>query len=146
MVAAGSAVFRRMARLIDVALFRFLLVGLANSAIGYSVVMGFHYALGASPLVANIWGYLVGGLVSYVLNRKFTFGSRRTHAETLPLFVACVAVCFALNAAVLLFLTRVIHLPFPLAQAGAMVAYTGAFYVLNRLVVFPQSSVLKKEP
>lgn len=145
MVAAGSAVFCRMARVIDAALFRFLLVGLANTAIGYSVVMGCHYALGASPLVANIWGYLAGGFVSYVLNRTFTFGSRRTHAEALPLFAVCVAACFALNAAVLVFLMRVLHLPFPLSQAGAMVAYTGAFYVLNRLVVFPQSSVVKRE-
>ena len=135
-----------MTRLIDTALLRFLLVGLVNTAVGYSVVMGAHYALGASPLVANACGYLVGGAVSYLLNRTFTFGSRRNHAETLPLFVTCVAVCFVLNAAVLAFLLRVLHLPFPLSQAGAMVAYTGAFYVLNRLVVFPHSSAAKREP
>lgn len=131
--------------MIDSVLLRFLLVGLANSAIGYAVVMGCHYALGASPLAANAFGYLVGGLVSYLLNRRFTFGSRRTHAEALPLFAACVAACFALNAAVLAFLLRALQLPFPLAQAGAMVAYTGAFYVLNRLVVFPRSSAAKRE-
>ena len=79
---------------------RFVLVGLANSAVGYGLILVFHYGLGASAMVANLGGYTMGGLLSYVLHRNFTFESGRPHAQALPRFAILVASCFALNLVV----------------------------------------------
>ena len=123
------------------ALLRFLLVGLANTAIGYGLIMYLHYGLAVPHFYANTAGYVAGGAVSYWLNRHFTFESERSHSAALPLFVGAVLVCFALNAAVLALALNVWKLPFPAAQALAMFSYTAAFFVLNKFVVF---SLVKK--
>lgn len=115
---------------------RFVLVGLANTAVGYAVIMLLHYGLGVEPVPANVGGYLIGALLSYTLNRNFTFASNRPHAEALPRFGLAVVVCFLLNLMVLNLCLTVFLLPVALAQALAVCAYTVAFYFASRFLVF----------
>lgn len=114
---------------------RFALVGVANTAVGYGVILLFQYALGAPPVAANLAGYSIGSLLSYGLNRLFVFQSRRTHLHALPRFGAATVGCFLLN---LLVLQSCIGLGMPafLAQALAVMSYTISFYFVNRFLVF----------
>jgi putative flippase GtrA len=95
-----------------------------------------HYGLGVEPVPANVGGYLIGALLSYTLNRNFTFASTRPHAEALPRFGLAVVVCFLLNLMVLNLCLTVFLLPVALAQALAVCAYTIAFYFVSRFLVF----------
>lgn len=113
---------------------RFILVGIANTAVGYSTTLFLHYALSLSPLLANTGGYLIGGLLSYFLNRHFTFASKRRHREALPRFALTVALCFALNLFVLE--QALTFAPLPIAQLLANIAYTVSFYLASRFLVF----------
>jgi putative flippase GtrA len=115
---------------------RFALVGLANTAVGYLVIMLLHYGFGVEPVPANVGGYLIGALLSYTLNKKFTFASARPHAEALPRFGLAVVGCFLLNLMVLNLCLTVFLLPVALAQALAVCAYTIAFYFASRFLVF----------
>jgi putative flippase GtrA len=115
---------------------RFVLVGLLNTAVGYSVILLLQVGIGAPPFIANAGGYLIGGLVSYALNRNFTFGSNRPHGQTLPRFSMVAAGCFALNIGVLTFGLQVLNLRPALAQALAVASYTVAFYWASRTIVF----------
>ena len=76
----------RLAKLFDPTFFRFILVGLVNTAVGYGVMFGLY---NLTPL--NTWGsrgqwiasaanYLVGSVVSFFLNKHFTFRSREKGA------------------------------------------------------------------
>jgi putative flippase GtrA len=121
---------------IDHSFLRFALVGLANTAVGYGVILLLHYGLGAPPRTANAGGYVIGALLSYALNRVFTFGSQRPHGQAMPRFVAAIAACFVLNLLVLEAGLRVLALPVALAQALAMASYTLAFYLVSRYIVF----------
>lgn len=122
--------------MIDLSLARFAAVGVANTLLGYGVIVLLHHGFGASPLLANVGGYAVGGLSSYLLNRRYTFASSRPHAEALPRFALTAGGCFALNLVVLAFCLSVLALPVALAQAFAVGSYTLAFYLASRLLVF----------
>ena len=115
---------------------RFALVGLANTLVGYTVILLLHYGLGISPVLANTGGYLIGFLLSYGLNRSFTFVSKRPHVQALTRFGLAAACCFVLNLMVLEFSVSVIALPIVFAQALAVGSYTVAFYLSSRFFVF----------
>ena len=95
-----------------------------------------HFGFGTGLVLANVCGYLTGALMSYALNRSFTFASDGLHAQTLPRFGIAVAVCFGLNLLVLKFCISVLALPVAAAQALAMGTYTVAFYLISRYLVF----------
>lgn len=115
---------------------RFVLVGAANTAVGYLTIMLLYYGLGASPVSANVGGYLIGALLSYTLNKKFTFASARPHTEALPRFGLTVVVCFLLNLMVLELCLTAFLLPVAISQALAICAYAIAFYFASRFLVF----------
>lgn len=122
--------------MIDRSFVRFALVGFTNTVVGYGLIMLLHYGFGAGLVLANVSGYLTGALISYALNRNFTFASDGPHARALPRFGIAVAVCFALNLLVLKFCILVLALPVAAAQAVAMGIYTVAFYLVTRFLVF----------
>lgn len=115
---------------------RFLLVGIANTALGYGTILLLHYTLGASPILANAVGYFFGTLLSYTLNRAYTFASTRPHAQALPRFCLTAATSFVLNVMVLELCLTALKLPFALAQAAAICVYTASFYLISRFLVF----------
>lgn len=115
---------------------RFALVGLANTALGYSVILFMHLVVGTGLLLANVAGYAAGLVLSYHLNRSFTFASSAAHRQALPRFVLTVIACFALNLVVLEVARESMGLPFPIAQALAVASYTVAFFFASRSLVF----------
>jgi putative flippase GtrA len=119
---------------------RFVLVGLVNTGIGFSVILGLHYLLHWSPMLANAGGYGVGGVVSYLLSRGFTFRSNRAHRDALPRFVVAVAACFALNLVTLQAVGQWLSWPGWAAQALAVLSYNLGFFVLSRQWVFAPKS------
>lgn len=122
--------------MIDPSFVRFGLVGLANTAVGYAVILLLHFGVGVGPVLANVVGYAVGAALSYGLNRRFTFGSDRAHDQAVPRFGMAMLSCFALNLAVLEVGVSVLALPVALAQALAMGSFTASFYLTSRFLVF----------
>ncbi|TXH02679.1 MAG: GtrA family protein [Candidatus Moraniibacteriota bacterium] len=116
--------------------FRFILVGIVNTIIGYASILFLYYAVGFEPLLANFGGYLIGSSLSYMLNRRFTFNSRRPHSQAIPRFSLAVAGCFCLNLLVLKLCISIFGLQIPLAQAIAVCTYTLAFYLISHVVIF----------
>jgi len=115
---------------------RFLLAGVANSAVGLCVIVLLQAGIGVDRRLANAAGYLVGGVVAYVLNRAYTFSSTASHARTMPRFILAAVGCFALNILVLEFCVRTLEWPVFMAQVAALTTYTLTFYVVSRRHVF----------
>ena len=75
----------------------FFVVGLICTALHYAVMSGL-IELAHSPVIpATLFGFCVGGVTSYVLNRRHTFASDRPHAEAGWRFVTVTAVGFVLT-------------------------------------------------
>lgn len=121
-------------------LIRFALVGVANTALGYAVIFGCMYGLGWSALASNVAGYAIGLIVSFTLNRSFTFRSEgRARAELLR-FVCIFAVAWSANFAVLVGLLNVVPMNEVLAQILAGAVYSVLSFVLSKYYVFRSPS------
>ena len=58
---------------LDQTFLRFLLVGVINTVVGTAVMFGMYNGLHCSYWVSSAANYVVGSLVSYFLNKHFTF-------------------------------------------------------------------------
>ena len=114
---------------------RYVLVGCANTLIGLSVIF-LCMALGLSPVPANAIGYAVGLLVSYLLNRRFTFRSRVPLGSGAVRYAAVVACAYALNLAVLLIAIHMLAINAYIAQTLGVGIYFIAVFVGSSLFVF----------
>lgn len=118
---------------------RYLAVGVANTVFGYGAILVMQLHFGFHPVLANTLGYTVGLLLSYALNRKYTFRSQRDHSKSAPIFIVAAGVCFAINILTLQFSINILELPATVSQALAILTYTILFYVANRYLVFNSS-------
>jgi putative flippase GtrA len=115
------------------------LLRLAHQFVRYAGVgalaTGFHYLTlvaavelgGASPVLAAMCGFLVGGSISYGLNRSWTFGSDRAHEAAVPRFAIVAFIGFLLTGAFMALLTGRLGLHYLLAQVtttGLVVIWT----------------------
>ncbi len=117
-------------------LLRFVLTGLANSAVGWAVIFGGLWA-GLSGLVANAAGYGVGLILSFTLNRRFVFGvGGAVSGREVARFLAAFGVAYGVNVAVLMAAQGVLGEGSPLAQLPALAAYVAVFFVLSQWFVF----------
>lgn len=112
---------------------RYGLVGMANTVIGLGVILALQ-AAGLSPYSANAGGYAAGLACSFLLNRAWTFDVCDRPAQRFLRFLVAFAPSYALNLVVLAIL--IVPLGHAVAQALAMVAYSGLFFALCRSVVF----------
>ena len=89
-------------KIFDPTLFRFLLVGVVNTLVGYGVMFGLYNLAGL-----HLWGdpgywissaanYLVGSVVSFFLNKHFTFRNQEKGVKVVLRFALNIAVCWAL--------------------------------------------------
>jgi putative flippase GtrA len=120
---------------------RFLLVGFANTALGYAVIFGCMYLGGLTPELSNAVGYLVGLVVSYFLNRHFTFRSARRRSTEFVRFVIVFLTAYTANLIVLVVLVRGLGSHAALSQVVAGVVYIGTAYLLNKRYVFRSTEV-----
>lgn len=120
---------------------RFLVVGFANTVLGYAVIFGCMYLGGLTPESSNVVGYLVGLLVSYFLNRHFTFRSVQRRGTEFVRFVVVFITAYTANLIVLVVFVRALGTHAAVSQVIAGVIYIGVAYLLNKHYVFHSTKV-----
>jgi putative flippase GtrA len=76
---------------------RFLLVGVVNTLTGLSIIFVLLNVFGFSYWISTFVGNWVGALVSYLLNRTFTFNSQIAFTKGVPRFITVILVCYFLS-------------------------------------------------
>ena len=105
----------------------FFWIGLVAAVAHYGVLIGLVEAGKADPVPATLLGYVAGGVLSYVLNRRLTYASDRPHAEAGWRFAVVAAVGFALTWAFMHAFTRwlgIPYLPAQLATTGIVLVWS----------------------
>lgn len=121
----------------DIAQFaRYIGVGIFNSIFGFAVIFTLMYLLRLSPELSNLIGYACGIIVSYVLNRTFTFRSTEMRRIELPKFVIVFGLAYGLNFVVLWISLQCLHIAGFVSQIIAGFFYIIASYSLNKIFVF----------
>lgn len=81
-------------KLLDPSLFRFLVVGCINTAVGSAIMFGLYNLAGCSYWLSSAANYSLTSILSFFLNKHFTFRSRRYSAAEVARFVLNIAVCY----------------------------------------------------
>lgn len=106
---------------------RFSLVGVAAAIGHYGTLVLAVGAGGADAVLAALAGFLVGGTISYSLNRRWTFASDRPHEAALPRFALVAFAGFVLTGTSMAVLTDwlgVHYLPAQLVTTGLVMLWT----------------------
>ena len=115
---------------------RFLAVGVVNSIFGYGVIFACMYLAGMSPEISNVVGYTAGLVVSYVLNRNYTFRSTKRQRTEIARFFAGFAVAYILNFLVLLVSVHGLHMSKGLSQILSGLVYVVSSFLMSKYYVF----------
>ncbi|GAA0570716.1 hypothetical protein GCM10010172_63960 [Paractinoplanes ferrugineus] len=97
-------------------------------------------AAGFRPVPASTAGFVASILVSYGLQRAWVFRSSAGHATAGSRFLTVTAAAFTLNTVVLWLGTEVLHAPFAVVQAVALVAIPVLNYTLNSRWTFAEEA------
>ncbi|PYI57575.1 polysaccharide biosynthesis protein GtrA [Paenibacillus flagellatus] len=81
----------------DRSFLRFLLVGVFNTLVGLSVIALLLHVAGAGYWASTFIGNGVGALVSYALNKRFTFRSDASVGRSLWRYLTVTVVCYGLS-------------------------------------------------
>lgn len=114
----------------------FIMVGLAAAIVHYSVLIGLVEGLNFAKVIATLLGYIGGGIVSYGLNRRFTYESKRPHSEASWRFALVAGIGFGLTGSLMFLLHSIWSWPYLLAQiliTGIVLVWS---FIANRFWTF----------
>lgn len=89
-------------KIFDPTFFRFILVGIVNTLVGTAVMFGLYNGAGlylwgdTGYWISSAANYVVGSVVSYFLNKHFTFRNQEQGAGVIVRFVVNITVCWVL--------------------------------------------------
>lgn len=92
----------KLKKLFDPTMFRFLLVGVANTLVGFGVMFGLYNLAGLHAWgdtgywISSAGNYVAGSIVSFFLNKHFTFRNREKGGKVVLRFVLNISVCYLL--------------------------------------------------
>jgi putative flippase GtrA len=79
---------------IDRSFYRFLIVGVINTIVGTSIMFIAYNGLGVSYWGSTFLNYFIGSIVSYFLNKYYTFKQTEKSYREIILFVINIACCY----------------------------------------------------
>lgn len=127
---------------------RFLMVGIINTIVGLSAMYFFLHGLSFSYWASTFIGNIIGAVVSYFLNRAFTFKSSTAVGKSIFRFTAVILICYFLSYYLgeKLAFTILSKMPFISNKYAADIAvlfgtgiYTITNYLGQRLFVFQEN-------
>ena len=92
----------KLTRFFDSSFFRFLIVGCINTLVGYGVMFGLYNLAGLHRWgdlgfwLSSAANYVIGSIVSYFLNKHFTFRNTEKDSKVVGRFILNITVCYLL--------------------------------------------------
>ena len=132
-------------KIIDKKALKFIIVGIINTVVGTSVMFLLYNFAGVNYWISSAANYIVGSIVSYVLNKYFTFNNKEKSVKQIVKFVVNISLCYFLaygiaKPAVELMLTP---LSVTVKENLAMLVGMGLFVIFNyigqRFFVFKEN-------
>lgn len=90
------SLWQRLRGLLDAKLLKFLLVGVVNTLVGTAIMFGLYNLAGASYWFSSAANYVLTSILSYFLNKHFTFHNQQSGWGPVLRFVANIVVCYLL--------------------------------------------------
>jgi putative flippase GtrA len=111
-------------------------VGVVATLAHYAVLIALVEGAGLGAVRATLSGYIVGGVVSYLLNRRHTFASGRPHAQATWRFALVAALGFCATYALMTLFVERWGAPYLPAQVATTVMVMFLTFFINRAWTF----------
>ena len=127
---------------IDSTFIRFAMVGVANTIFGTAIMFLFYNVFHLSYWVSSASNYIFGSILSYFLNKNFTFQNKERSWQVVFRFVINISICCAIAYGIAKPLVRMLlsGQSVKIQDNGAMLVGMVLFVVINylgqRLFVF----------
>ncbi len=102
----------------DIKFWKFILVGILNTVVGMGLQFLFFNLLCWGEWTSSIIGYILGSILSYFLNKYFTFKNKEKGWKPIAKFALNIAVCYGLAYGIAIPLTNWICLANSLTMFG----------------------------
>ena len=135
----------RIKKWLDFTTIKFIIVGIINTVVGTSVMFILYNIFSVGYWMSSAANYIIGSIVSYFLNKYFTFQNREKSFKQIILFVINISLCYLIAYGVAKPMVSFILNQYNEKIQGniSMLVGMGLFVILNyfgqRLVVFRQS-------
>ena len=129
-------------QLFDKTVIKFLAVGVVNTLVGCGTMFLLYNLAHCSYWVSSAANYIVGGIVSFFLNKYFTFQSKTWEWSQVWKFAVNVTVCYLLGYGLAkplvlhLLAGQAINVQENVAMLVGMCLYTGLNYLGQRFIAF----------
>lgn len=79
---------------LDKTFFKFIIVGVINTIVGAGIMFALYNIFHCSYWFSSVMNYVVGSVVSYFLNKYYTFESKKISTKEIIYFILNIAVCY----------------------------------------------------
>ncbi len=90
----------------DIKFWKFILVGILNTVVGTGLQFLFFNLFGWNEWISSLIGYILGSILSYFLNKYFTFKNSEKGWKPVARFALNIAVCYTLAYTIAIPLTK----------------------------------------
>ncbi len=129
----------------DAKLIKFVIVGVVNTLVGMAIMFGLYNLAGCSYWVSSAANYILTSILSYFLNKTFTFGNKDGVGSTALRFALNIAACYLLAYGIAkpavnwLLSGAAVSLRDNCSMLTGMVLFTGFNYIGQRFFAFRES-------
>ncbi|WP_298533317.1 GtrA family protein [uncultured Treponema sp.] len=129
-------------KIIDAKLLKFLFVGVLNTIFGAGIMFLLYNVFGCSYWVSSVCNYVFGGILSFFLNKFFTFQNKQKSLRQIILFALTILFCYliayigAKNLVYQILASQSLKIRDNAAMFIGMCIYTALNYLAQRFIVF----------
>ena len=133
-------------KLFDRTFWKFIMVGTVNTIFGTAIMFIFYNILHCSYWISSASNYFFGSILSYILNRIFTFQNSENMTKTLPRFVINIILCYLIAYGMAKPMMSYVFSSFSrniqenIAMLAGMCLFVGLNYIGQRFFVFKNKS------
>ncbi len=132
----------KLTKLLDKTFLKFVVVGIMNTLFGTGIMFLFYNVFHLDYWISSASNYIFGSILSYFLNKYFTFNYKKNDAKSIIRFIANISLCYLIAYGGAKPLVRLIMSDFSITWQDniSMLVGMGLFVILNyigqRLFVF----------
>lgn len=115
-------------------------VGSVGTLAHYTLLIALVESRASGPVAASAFGFVLGAVVNYALNRRYTFRSRDAHRRAFPRFMSAALLGLGLNSALMGAATAIAGFDYRIAQLISTGAVLATTFAINRAWTFREGS------
>ncbi|WP_311408688.1 GtrA family protein [Liquorilactobacillus uvarum] len=132
----------RLRKLFDVTMLKFIVVGIANTIFGMAIMFLFYNLFHFNYWVSSASNYIFGSILSYFLNKYFTFQNKSKDKRIIVRFVINITICYLIAYGAAQPVIKVLFSSFPqgtqdnIAMLSGTILFVGLNYLGQRFWAF----------